>query len=236
MLALLSYEVLPGKRLHEFVLLELLLESLVVSTGQIVSGLVAAGLTAGSDQVRIAIDTFALRGYPQGNLTKYAPVVIERDGNVQLTDAFLASYADSAAFSSAVDDLLKAGRELTRRRYRADQPFTPGMQYSRRDAAHLIGWPRSNEATIFGYKIDVAAGVAAIFVTLGKSAEVAASTAYEDQLLDLATMRWFSKSNRTPQSKDVRDILDNALDLHVFVKQSDAERQRPLLPRRCHSA
>lgn len=223
MLALLSHEVLPSKRLHEFVLLELLLDSSVVSADQLREAFAAAGLPAGEAQVRSAIDSVGLRGYPQANLTKYLPVASEHDGEVQFTESFLASYASSETFRSAVDDVLQTGSRLTRQRFRADMPFTPGMQYSRRDAAHLLGWPRSNEATIFGYKIDVAAGVAAIFVTLTKSTGVAASTAYEDQLLDLSSMRWFSKSNRTLQSKDVRALLSHPLDLHVFVKQSDAD-------------
>ena len=229
MLALLSHEGLAGKRLHEFVLLQLLLEppaisaSPVISTNQIVAAFAAARLFAEESQVRSAIDTVALRGYPQANLRKYVPIVTQQGDEVRLTEDFLTSYADSHRFQTAVDDVLTTGRALTAARYRVDGVFTPGMQYSRRDAAHLLGWPRSNEATIYGYKIDVATGVAAIFVTLKKSAGVAASTAYEDRLLDATSMRWFSKSNRTLQSKDVREILDNPLVLHVFVKQSDAD-------------
>ncbi|MFT4163829.1 MAG: DEAD/DEAH box helicase [Microlunatus sp.] len=223
MVALLSHEVLAGKRLHEFVLVELLLESSTSSTDQIAEAFAAAGLPAEGSQVRSAIDTVALRGYPQANLRKYAPIVTQQSNGVRLTEEFSASYAGSRSFRVAVDDLLVTGRALTAARYRVDDVFTPGMQYSRRDAAHLLGWARSNEATIYGYKVDVAAGVGAIFVTLKKSAGVAASTAYEDQLLDSTSMRWFSKSNRTLQSKDVRDILDQPLALHVFVKQSDAD-------------
>lgn len=223
MLALLSHEVLPAKRLHEFVLLELLLGSQIVSTDQIARAFVAAGLPADEAQVKSAIDTVVLRGYPQANLTRYLPAAEQRSGDVQLSAEFVASYAGRPTFQAAVDDLLRTGRELTAKRYRVDVPFTPGMQYSRRDAAHLLGWPRSNEATIYGYKVDVPTGVTAIFVTLRKSDAVAASTAYDDQLLDLVSMRWFSKSNRTLQSKDVRDILDQSLALHVFVKQSDAD-------------
>lgn len=223
MLALLSHEVLPGKRLHEFVLLELLLESPATSKDQIVEAFVAVGLPAEEAQVRSAIDTIALGGYPRANLRKYVPVASRRDDEVRLTEEFVASYAGSEGFRIAVDDLLTTGRALTADRYRIDEVFTPGMQYSRRDAAHLLGWPRSNEATIYGYKIDVAAGVAAIFVTLTKSDGVAASTAYEDQLLDPTSMHWFSKNNRTLQSRDVRDLLENPLALHVFVKQSDAD-------------
>jgi len=52
---------------------------------------------------------------------------------------------------------------------------------------------------------------------------VTASTAYQDQLLDRSTMRWFTKSNRRLTSKDVEPIVGNSVELHVFVKKDDAE-------------
>jgi hypothetical protein len=60
-------------------------------------------------------------------------------------------------------------------------------------------------------------------VTLEKSDDVSASTDYKDQLLDLSTMRWFTKSNRRLSSKDVAPIVNNQVDLHVFVKKDDAD-------------
>ncbi len=36
-------------------------------------------------------------------------------------------------------------------------------------------------------------------------------------------MRWFSKNNRTLQSKDVRPFVEGMVDIHVFVKKDDAE-------------
>jgi hypothetical protein len=36
-------------------------------------------------------------------------------------------------------------------------------------------------------------------------------------------MRWFTKSNRTMSSRDVAPIVNNSVDLHVFVKKDDAE-------------
>ena len=102
-------------------------------------------------------------------------------------------------------------------------PFTPGMQYSRRDSARILGWSRRTEAAIFGYKTDRDLGVCAVFVTLHKSDEVAASVAYGDALLDPSTMRWFSKSRRTLKSPDVAPIVANQVAIHVFVKKDDAD-------------
>jgi hypothetical protein len=72
-------------------------------------------------------------------------------------------------------------------------------------------------------KTDVSLGVCAIFVTLEKSNEVTASTAYQDQLLDTSTMRWFTKSNRSRNSPDVLPVIENNVAIHVFVKKDDAE-------------
>ena len=63
----------------------------------------------------------------------------------------------------------------------------------------------------------------AVFVTLHKSANIDASTAYEDALLDETSMRWFSRSRRTLASDEVKAIVDGDVDVHVFVKKDDVE-------------
>jgi superfamily II DNA or RNA helicase len=223
-LSLLSHEVLAGKRLHEFVLLDLLLWQGSATLTEVAQAFESAGLPSGPVEVRSSIDTLALRGYPQVALTRYVNSLVDIDGDtIRLSDAMYQAYSKSEAFRTAVTDLMNTGKALTEHRYRSDRPFTPGMQYTRSDAAHLLGWPRAVASTIYGVKTDVDLGVCAIFVTLVKSAEVAASTAYKDQLLDQSTMRWFTKSNRTMSSRDVAPIVTNSVDLHVFVKKDDAE-------------
>jgi superfamily II DNA or RNA helicase len=223
-LSLLSHEVLAGKRLHEFVLLHLLFSQGSASLTDVAQAFESAGLPAGLVEVRSAIDTLALRGYPQVAVTRYVAGLVDVEGDtLRLSEAMSAAYSMSESFRTAVTDLMVTGKALTERRYRADRPFTPGMQYTRPDAAHILGWPRAVGSTIYGVKTDVDLGVCAIFVTLEKSDEVAASTAYKDQLLDRSTMRWFTKSNRTMSSRDVAPIVNNSVDLHVFVKKDDAE-------------
>lgn len=223
-LSLLSHEVLAGKRLHEFVLLDLLLAQDSASLTHVAQAFESAGLPAGPVEVRSSIDTLALRGYPQVAVTRYVDGLVDVEGEtLRLSEVTRQAYSTSEAFRAAVTDLMDTGKALTERRYRADRPFTPGMQYTRPDAAHLLGWPRAVGSTIYGVKTDVDLGVCAIFVTLEKSDEVAASTAYKDQLLDRSTMRWFTKSNRTMASRDVAPIVKNSVDLHVFVKKDDAE-------------
>lgn len=223
-LDLISHEVLAGKRMHEFILLELLLDYGAATVSEIGAAFDLAEIPSSESHVTGAIDTLTLTGYAQADLARYQVGIAEREGDaVRLTDMFRSQYADSAALREAVSDLLTTGMQLTRDRYDANLPFTPGMQYSRRDAAHIVGWPRAFSSTIYGYKTDEATGVCAIFVTLHKSSEVDASTAYEDQLLDPSTMRWFSRSRRTLASKEVSLVVDGSVQVHVFVKKDDAE-------------
>jgi hypothetical protein len=223
-LALLSHEVLAGKRLHEFILLELLLDSGAANVSEIGAAFELAGIPSSASHITSAVDTLTLTGYAQADLTRYRVGIAERQGeSVLLTDEFRGRYVHSEALREAVSDLIKTGKKLTQDRYDVHLPFTPGMQYSRRDAAHIVGWPRAFSSTIYGYKTDEATGVCAIFVTLHKSSEVDASTAYEDQLLDPSTMRWFSRSRRTLESKEVSLVVDGSVQVHVFVKKDDAE-------------
>ena len=223
-LSLLSHEVLAGKRLHEFVLLELLLASDQISTQEIALAFGGEGLSFEASEVNSAVDTLALRGYPLSAQKRYEKGLIEIDGDFSRLSAQVQSWlSEDSAFTRATYDLLRTGRALTTRRYDTTRVFTPGMQYTRADAAHLLGWSRSTASTIYGVKTDLALGVCAIFVTLEKSDEVAASTAYQDQLLDTSTMRWFTKSNRSSSSPDVSPIIEGKVSIHVFVKKDDAE-------------
>ncbi|WP_427384275.1 DUF3427 domain-containing protein [Janibacter sp. G56] len=221
-LSLLSHEVLAAKRLHEFVVLRLLIERSSVTRRQIAAAFVAEGLGSGEAVVQAALDTFTLRGYAASDVKRYAePLVVVHGDDVRLTDSFRADLVSSERLQSEVDDLLITGQALTRARYRLDVPFTTGLQYSRRDAARILGWPRSTASTIYGYKTDRSRNVCAIFVTLHKSVDVDASTAYEDALLDETSMRWFSRSRRTLASDEVKAIVDRDVDVHVFVKKDD---------------
>lgn len=223
-LSLLSNEVLAAKRLHEYFALRLLRERVRVTRSEIAAVFAEAGLVSGMGTVESVLDTFTLAGYASSDLKRYVDPLITIEGDdVRLTKAFRDELASSEQFRDQVDDLLMTGEALTRSRYRVDVPFTTGLQYSRRDAARIIGWSRSTSSTIYGYKTDRSRDVCAVFVTLHKSEDVDASTAYEDALLDESSMRWFSRSRRTLASDEVKAIVDREVDVHVFVKKDDVE-------------
>lgn len=222
-LHLLSHEVLAAKRLHELILLEVLLEKGSVKVSELPIVFQSDGLLSSEAQILSLIDTFTLAGYSQADVRRYRVGIAEVVGGwIRPTAEFSRAFQEESSLHVAIKDLIKTGKALIIDRYASDSFFTPGMQYSRRDAARLVGWPRSTASTIFGYKSDVELGVCTVFVTLEKSEEIVASTAYQDRLLDPSNMRWYSKSNRTKMSNDVAGIVAGSVQIFVFVKKDDA--------------
>lgn len=224
-LGVVSHEVLPAKRLHELVLLQTLLDRESVTKDQLVDAFLASSLPVSPVLIESAIDSLTLEQHGETDQTRYGAGIARRQGPdvVSLTPECMAAYQGDPAFTSAIDDLIATGLTLIPARYSSDAPFTSGCQYSRKDAARLLGWPRKWTSTIYGYRVDQKTRSCPIFVTLHKSDEITASTAYADELIDRGTMRWYTRSRRNMQSDEVRSIVANDVDLHVFVKKDDAE-------------
>ncbi|MGH3975591.1 MAG: DUF3427 domain-containing protein, partial [Pseudonocardiaceae bacterium] len=223
-LTLLSSEVMTAKRLHEFVLVKLLFSNGIVAKSAVAEAFLEAGLPSGPRYVDSAIDTLTLERHGETDQKRLgAGIAVVSGDDVSLVDEVLAAYQGSSIFAEAVDDLVDAGSDVVTSRYVADRPFTSARQYGRKEATRLLTWPRSWTSTLYGYKVDRATRACPIFITLHKADDVDASTAYEDALLDPSTVQWFTRSRRTLKSDEVRAIVDNDVDLHIFVKKDDAE-------------
>lgn len=224
MLSLLSQEMFTSKRLHEFVVFQELIGSEGVSIQQLVEVCEEAGLLADVETIESAVDSFTLEFHAQADRNKHSTAVVDVLGSfVSLSDRFRHSYSENLEFREHVDDLLATGKRMVLDRYDHTLRFTPGRQYSRKEVTRLLNWPRKWTSTLYGYRADVASGFCPIFVTLHKSEEISESTAYEDELLDIHSMRWFTRSRRTLQSGEVAAIVDQDVEPHVFVKKDDAE-------------
>lgn len=219
-----SWELLPAKRRHEFVLLRELVAHSEMSRTEVAAALAAEGLDAHDDLVQSTMDSLTLVRHAQVDRTRHSsPIAVHTTGGIRLVDGFVRSYRDSADFREAVDDVVETGWRLVGERYALDAPFTRGAQYSRKETTRQLGQPRSWAPTLYGYKVDMERGVCAIFITLHKADDVTASVAYEDALLDSTTIRYFTKSRRTLNSAAERAMAENRVTLHVFVKKDDSE-------------
>jgi len=223
-LTLLSSEALDAKRVHELLLVQAMLDGSeldVVTAGKIIA---RSGANGDHRHVASALRSLTLEFHTEGERKRFARPIVESAGNRwRLTDRFVESYRSNAAFTHAVDDLIATGLDVIRSRYNVSEPFTPGRQYTRKDACRLLCWEKNVASTIYGYKVDLPTSSCPIFVTLHKSDEISASTAYEDELLDRYSMTWFTRSRRTLASGEVRAIVNKSATPFVFAKKSDAE-------------
>jgi superfamily II DNA or RNA helicase/HKD family nuclease len=225
-LAVVSKELLTAKRANELTLVQSLLRDGPLSQDSVVTTFEAAGIASDEFTVSSTIRSLTMEFNTASELQSLGLeglAELDSEGRLQLTKPFTETYAGSTAFRAHVDDVVDTGLALIESRYRPDRPFTPGRQYSRKDASRLLNWSSNMYSTIYGYRVDAATGTCPIFVTLHKSGEVSASTAYEDSLVDTNSMTWYSKSKRTITSSDTRPIVENTVELHVFAKKDDAE-------------
>lgn len=225
-LQLLSHEVLPSKRPHEFVLLDLLKKHGRATNAELGDALEDDGLVNDQAVIRSTMDTFSASKSAPNDRKKFSGAFVDVEvdyTSVALTPTAAESFASSAPFTAAVDDLHRTGRTIVLQRYSTESRFTAGKLYTRKDAAQLLCWPRSWTSTIYGYKAHLETGFCPIFVTLQKAEDVDESTAYEDALIDQHTMVWYSKNRRRLTSPDVAPIVGNRVELHVFAQRSEAE-------------
>ena len=99
-------------------------------------------------------------------------------------------------------------------------------KYSRKDVHRILNWDQNPIAqNVGGYMIDPKTKTCPIFVNYHKEDNIAETTKYEDKFISRYIFEWFSKSNRTLNSKDVVSIINanNALRLPLFIKKNNDE-------------
>ena len=226
LLTVMSNEILDARRLHEAVILRALLDGGPMSIEQIESSLLDFKLPVSAQQADSIIRTLTLDFNTQPEKDAYKNAFLAEqadDGFIRPSTSLASSYEVSEQFRAEVDDLLRTATRIVVDRYDLAEPFTTARQYSRKDASRLLCWKSNMSSTIYGYRVDKVTGTCPIFVTLHKSDEVSGSTAYEDEIIDSSTMLWFTRSRRTLASEEVRTIVENEVDLHVFAKKDDAD-------------
>lgn len=179
------------------------------------------GPGASALQARSVGRVLDLSFFTQAERKKYGgqPLVIDGKATDDLTDAYLAN----GFFASVLDDTIATGLLVNAQRYVGSSDLVVGQKYGRKDALRVLNWASNEASTVYGYKVDPVTATCPIFVTYHKSDEIAETTRYEDAFVDERTFTWFSKSRRTLESKDVRQILGGEIALHLFVKKSDVE-------------
>ncbi len=224
-LTMLSQEVLNGKRMHEIVLLKLLLETREVPRDKYIEGLSLSGCRTDEETLSAVERVLNLSFFTQASVKKYGeePIVVREGEHYRFNDRIFESLSRNEYFKSLVYDSIKTAEEKSRT-YDYSNQLTLYQKYSRKDACKLLNWLNDESSTMYGYKPKH--GTCPIFVTYHKNEDVESSVNYGDEFINQEVFRWYTRSNRTLESQEVRKIINavqQGLDIHLFVKKDDDE-------------
>ncbi|WEK54682.1 MAG: DEAD/DEAH box helicase [Candidatus Cohnella colombiensis] len=225
-LAMLSAEILPGKRKHEIILLELLLKQNEVSYDQYLEALKQSGCRidqATLSSVQRVLDlSFFVLAYRQ----KYGdqPIcTLKGESTYCINEVLLQKLEENSYFRDMVLDIVKCAIEKSNL-FDSGVPLTLYQKYTRKDVCRLLNWDSDESSTMYGYKTKH--NTCPIFVTYHKEEAIDSGIKYEDELLSPQILRWFTRRNRTLHSEEVMKIVnasEGGVDVHIFVKKDDDE-------------
>ena len=224
-LSFITFELLPGKRKHELLLLQELIKNGEVSKDKFIEILETEQLSTKDSIISSVENVLSLQFLKSQEVKKFGtePLVTLENNVYKLNPEVLDCFKNSD-FALLFNDVIEAGLYKTN-----DYPeiFTIGQKYSRRDVCKLLNWSKDEPPlNIGGYKIDKNTNTCPIFITYHKDDEISDTIKYEDELLNETTLKWFSKNKRTLESPDVKTIInspENGLDLKLFIIKDDAE-------------
>lgn len=224
-LTMLSEEILNGKRPHEVVLLEYLLEHESISRENFVNILKAIGSNYDDETISSVQRIFDLSFFTKANQEKYGslPIITLENDRYTLGQKVSECLSKNPYFKKMIIDLVNSTKEKSKS-YMHKESLTLHQKYSRKDVCKLLNWHKDETSTMYGYKTKH--NTCPIFITYHKGDEVDASVDYGDELLSEDVLLWYTRSNRTLESKEVQAIVsakENNIDLHIFMKKDDDE-------------
>lgn len=226
-LSFVTFDCLSGKRKHELVLLQLLLENDgEISFDTYFETLIANDLDISSDVIASVEGVLNLAFLKAQEQKRFGtePLVSKENDVYLLNKRVLEELKTNQEYFAFCRDVIETGL-LKSKDY--PQVFTLGQKYSRREVLKLLNVKRDEPPlNIGGYKIDKDTNSCPIFVTYNKSDHISDTIKYKDELFNESTLRWFSKNKRTLESPDVKQIIgshENGLCLELFVIKDDAE-------------
>lgn len=229
-LQFLDRELLNGKRIHENLVLEHLLQYGSISYEQMRTLFESekrefSELTLRSIERILSLEFFVEQ--ERKSVGGISLIKASGDGDnrtLTLRQDIQRAYDGDPYFRKHVDDINETARYLNLHRYNRADGLKVKHRYTRKDVCRILNWANNEYSTMYGYSRDEDTNTCPIFVTYNKTDEISASTQYEDEFLSTKTMNWFTKNRRSlTRSPLESEIASGALQLELFVKKDDAE-------------
>lgn len=242
-LTFITSEFLSGKRIHELLLLQKLLDNGVSSRSELEKLVVDNGSYCNDDVLNsveriLTLEYYKPKSYDdkndkEKNKTEFAKLggqtLIEIGNNKEyrFNKEISELLEKDHGFKKLFVDVIKAGL-LNAREYDKENIFTIEKRYTRSDVNRLLNWQRKIPAqSIGGYFIEK--GYCPIFVTYVKSNDIEDSIKYEDRFISNSKIHCYTKNGRKLGKGETLKMFagvsegDPELTYLLFVKRSDAE-------------
>ncbi len=224
-------QIVNGKRPHELVILQLLLEHQKVDYNSVAERLKYYDCILRESDYNSAVRVLKKEFINSpGDKTKYGGLkFIEGDNRLSLkTDLFpiLTVNENQKMFEESVKDLIAFGIERYDDYYKDtdEDNLVLYQKYSRKDVCRILNWEKDDSSTVYGYRIKY--GTCPIFVTYEKKDDISETTKYEDAFVDNQIFSWMTRSRVSEDSSEAQEIINykkNNLKLYLFIKKSDGE-------------
>lgn len=223
-LSMISKEFINGKRIHELVLLEALLNAPSISKDEYIRLLEAKQTYVNKETLTSVERIFSLQFHVQNDFKKYGekPIIIFDGHNYSFNTAIKESLQKDH-FKNYIVDVIQCGYHKNTA-YLIDMPLTLNKKYSRRDVCRLLNWENDSSSTIYGYRTKH--NTTPLFVTYHKNDETELSQAYGDEFISPDIFKWFSRNRLTTDSTEVKMIINHEEvnnTIYLFVKKNDGE-------------
>lgn len=242
-LTFITSEFLSGKRIHELLLLQKLLDNGVSSRSELEKLVVDNGSYCNDDVLNsveriLTLEYYKPKSYDdkndkEKNKTEFAKLggqtLIEIGNNKEyrFNKEISELLEKDHGFKKLFVDVIKAGL-LNAREYDKGNIFTIEKRYTRSDVNRLLNWQRKIPAqSIGGYFIKN--GYCPIFVTYVKSNDIEDSIKYEDRFISNSKIHCYTKNGRKLGKGETLKMFAGVsegnpkLTYLLFVKRSDAE-------------
>lgn len=218
----------PAKRIHEMVILSLILQNRKVNTEDVERKLKERyNLVDQRENIENGFRHLAKEIFISLSTAKeYSPLIEKYSDYYIWCEEFRDSYIKNSYFKDLVDDLIKYNLAYVEKNYKqvAKQSILKYKEYTKQEAFWYLNLDFNNGYQVSGYTVFEKERKVVLFITLD---EVGISADYNNEFFDNRRVTWFSKAQRylekngklTAEGK----IAKNYYTLEVFIKKKLGE-------------
>lgn len=228
-LKILSQKYMPGKRIHELLLLDTIVNNGAIKWVDFVNKLETDYDLDDSkslhDSVVNVLSGDFYTGFAAESYKKHPFIVEDRD--VIDKSALFAKALNKDKFKSMINEHIAYGIHNYEKEYGRlfkHRPFQLYAKYTYEDVCRLLEWPENVVAqNMGGYKYDAHTNTMPVFINYEKEEGIADTINYEDRFVHQRHLIGLSKSNRTVASQDVIRLSNSNKDnvvIDLFVRKN----------------